>query len=102
MVWAVTSVSSTHPPHPEAQEIERHLHPDTVTNNLILSALELQRGGEHDVEIPPHTILKDYFGLYSVSGKAYRTYGGPNMFFSEIARILTEYAFVHMNPTTMP
>ena len=65
------------PPHPEAQEIERHLHPDTVTNNLILFTLGLQCG-VHDVEKPPHTILKEYFGLYSVSGKAYRTYGGPN------------------------
>ena len=61
------------PHHPEAQEIVRQLHPDTITNNLIHSALGLQHSGEHDVEIPPHTILKDYFGLYSVFGKAYRT-----------------------------
>ena len=29
------------PPHPEAQEIARQLHLDTVTNNLIRSALGL-------------------------------------------------------------
>ena len=35
-------------------------------------------------------------------GKAYRTYGGPNKFFSDIARILMEYVFAHTNPTSMP
>ena len=89
------------PPHPEAQEIVQQLHPNTVTNNLICSALGIQCRGEHDIKIPPHTILKDYFGLYSVSGKAYRTYGGPNRFFGEIARILMEYVFAHTNPTNM-
>ena len=89
-------------PHPEPQEIARQLHPDTVTNNIIRSALDLQRGGEHDIEVPRHTTLKDYFGVYSVSGKAYRTYGGSNKFFGEIARILMEYAFAHTNPTNMP
>ena len=75
------------PPHPDAQEMALQIHPDTVTNNIIRIALDLQRGGEHDVEVPPHTILKYYFGLYSVSGKAYRTYGGPNKFFGEISDI---------------
>ena len=89
-------------PHAEAQEIARQLHPDTVTNNLIRSALGLQCAEDHDVEIPPHTILKDYFGLYSVFGKAYRTYGGLNRCFSEIPRILMEYVFAHTNPTNMP
>ena len=69
---------------------------------MIRGALDLKRGGEHEVEIPPHTTLKEYFGMYSISGKAYRTYGGPNKFFGEIARILMEYAFVHTNPTSMP
>ena len=90
------------PPHPDAQEIARRIHPDTLTNNMIRAALDLKRGGEHEVEIPPHTTLKEYFGTYSISGKVYRTYGGPNRFFGEIARILMEYAFVHTNPTSMP
>ena len=80
----------------------RRIHPDKVTNNIIRATLDLKRGGEHDVEIPPHTVLKDYFGLYSMFGKAYRTYGGPDNFFGEIARILMEYAFAHTNPTSMP
>ena len=47
-------------------------------------------------------MLKEYFGEYFASGKAYRTYGGPNRTFGEITCILMEYAFVHMNPTSMP
>ena len=90
------------PPHPDAQEIARRIHPDTLTNNMIRAALDLKRGGEHEVEIPPDTILKEYFGMYSIFGMAYRTYGGLNKFFGEIARILMEYAFVHTNPTSMP
>ena len=73
-----------------------------MTNNIIRVALDLKRGGEHEVEIPPHTTLKEYFGMYSIPGKVYCTYIGPNKFFGEIARILMEYAFVHTNPTSMP
>ena len=90
------------PAHPDAQAVARRISPDTITNNVIRAALDLQRGGDHDVEIPPATMLKEYFGEYSASGKAYRTYGGPNRAFGEIARILMEYAFVHTNPTSMP
>ena len=32
--------------------------------------------------------------MYSISGKAYRTYGGPNKSSREIARILMEYDVV--------
>ena len=90
------------PTHPDAQAIARRIHPDTVTNNMIRAALDVARCGDHEVEIPPHSTLKEYFGMYSMSGKAYRTYGGPNKAFGEIARILMEYAFVHTNPTSMP
>ena len=90
------------PAHPDAQAVARRIHPDTVTNNMIRAALDLKRGGDHEVEIPPSTTLKEYFGAYSISGKAYRTYGGSNKAFGELARILMEYAFVHTNPTSMP
>ena len=63
------------PAHPDAPAVARRIHPDTITNNVIRVALDLQRGGDHDVEIPPTTTLKEYFGEYSVSGKSYRTYG---------------------------
>ena len=69
---------------------------------MIRAALDRKRGGEHEIEIPPSMNLKEYFGTYSRSGKAYRTYGGSNKAFREIAHILMEYAFVHTNPTSMP
>ena len=90
------------PTHPDAQAVARRIHPDTVTNNMIRTALDLKRGGEHEVEIPPSMTLKEYFGTYSISGKAYRIYGGSNKAFGEIIRILMKYAFVHTNPTSMP
>ena len=68
---------------------------------MIRTALNLKRGGEHEVRIPPSTTLQKYFGMYSISGKAYRTYGGSNKAFGEISHILMEYAFVHTNPASM-
>jgi hypothetical protein len=88
--------------HPDAQQKGKEVCPKAITNNVIREALELKRGGDHDADIPPAAKLKQYFGEYSASGKAYRTYGGPNKVFGEIARILMEYAFVHTNPTSMP
>ena len=61
------------PAHPDAQAVARRIHPDTVTNNMICVALDLKQGGDHEVDIPPSTTLKEYFGVYSVFGKAYRT-----------------------------
>ena len=68
---------------------------------MICAALDMKRGGDHEVEIPPSTTLEEYFGMYSISRKAYRTYGGSNKAFRDIACILMEYAFVHTNPASM-
>ena len=88
--------------HPDAHALARRIPSDTITNTVIRAALDLQRGGDHEVDIPLPTILKEYFGEYSASGKAYCTYGGSNKAFGELAQILMEYAFVHTNPTSMP
>ena len=74
------------PAHPDAQAVARRISPEAITNNELRAALDLQRGGNHDVDIPPTTKLKEYFGEYSASRKAYYTYGGPNRAFGEIAR----------------
>ena len=39
--------------HPDAQGVARRIHPDTITNNVVRGALDPQRGGDHNVEIPP-------------------------------------------------
>ena len=83
------------PVHPDAQAVARCISPDTITNNVIRVALDLQRGGDHDVEIPPATTLKEYFGEYSASGKAYRMYGGPNRAFGEIAYVRAYEPYDH-------
>ena len=90
------------PALPDAQTVARRIHANTITKNVIRAALDLQQGGDHEVDIPLPTILKEYFGEYSASGKAYCTYGGFNKAFGELAWILMEYAFVHTNPTSMP
>ena len=65
-------------------------------------ALRLQRGGEHDIEAPPQHILEQLFGEFSVFAKAYRTHGGPNEFFRDLARFLLEFSCVHANAYSMP
>ena len=77
--------------HPDAQVVARQICPEAITNNVLRAALDLQQGGDHDVDIPPATKLKEYLGEYSTSRKAYRTYGRPNRAFEQSACILMEY-----------
>ena len=44
----------------------------------------------------------EYFGEYSLNNKAYRTQGGEDLLFREVARVLLEYGFVHPRPPAMP
>ena len=54
------------------------------------------------MECPSNEILLEYFGVYSLSSKAYRTQGGKDPLFREVARVLLGYRFVHPRPPTMP
>ena len=90
------------PVHPQAWAITTKIHSDTITNDIIRSALRLPRGGEHDIEAPPQHILEQHFGEYTLSAKAHHTHGGPNEFFGDLAHFLLEYACVHANPYNMP
>ena len=66
------------PAHPDAQMVARQIHPDKVTNNMIRVALDLKRGGDHEVKIPPSTTLKEYFGTLSeYYASAYGNEAGP-------------------------
>ena len=47
-------------------------------------------------------ILEGYFGDYSPTTKAYRTQGGPDLLFREIATFLLDIKFLHPNPYPMP
>ena len=54
------------------------------------------------MECPSNEILLEYFGVYSLSSKAYQTQGGKDLLFREVARVLLEYGFVHPRPPAMP
>ena len=50
------------PAHPDAQGVARRICPEAITNNVLRAALDLQRGGDHDVDISLASKLKEYFG----------------------------------------
>ena len=50
----------------------------------------LQAGRLQSVECLSNEILLEYFGVYSLSSKAYRTQGGNDLLFREVARVLLE------------
>ena len=88
--------------HPRALAIAAKIHPGTITNDIIRSALRLPRGGEYNVEAPPHQILEKYFGEYSLSPKAHRMHGSPNKLFGDLAHFFLKYMCIHQNPHSMP
>ena len=88
--------------HPRALAIATKIHPGTVTNDMLRTALRLQRGGDYDIEAPPQHILDKYFGEYSLSAKAHRTHGGPDVLFGDLAHFFLEYICLHLNPHSMP
>ena len=47
-------------------------------------------------------VLESYFGEYSPSAKAYRTHGGKDLFFPDVAKFLLEVACVSPRSYCMP
>ena len=47
-------------------------------------------------------VLESYFGEYSPSAKAYRTQGGEDVFFHDVAKFLLEVAWVSPRSYCMP
>ena len=47
-------------------------------------------------------ILLSYFGMYSPFAKAYRTQGGDDQLFQEVANFLLEVAYVNPHSYHMP
>ena len=75
---------------------------DTITNAMIMKKLGLSNTGERHFDIFRIEVLEHYFGEYSLSAKAYRTWDVPNPFFLEIAKFLIEVGCVHLNAYGMP
>ena len=54
------------------------------------------------METPSIEIVEEYLGNYSLVSKEYRTQGGKDQLFREIARVLLEYGFVYPRPPSIP
>ena len=54
------------------------------------------------METPSIEIVEEYLGNYSLVSKEYRTQGGKDQLFREIARVLLEYGFVYPRPLAIP
>ena len=53
------------------------------------------------MENPSTKILIEYFKDHSIASKAYRTQGGEDPLFQEMAHVLLEYGFVNPRPRAM-
>ena len=90
------------PPHDEPEQAAKSIDLSEITEGAVQAITGLQAGGMQSVESPSNEILFEYFGEYSLSSKAYRTQGGQDLLFGEVARVLMEYGFVHPRPPAIP
>ena len=90
------------PPHAEPEQATTTIDLSKVTEGAMQALTGLKAGGLRFIENPSNQILFEYFGEYSISSKAYRTQGGQNLLFGEVARAMMEYGFVHPRPPAIP
>ena len=86
------------PTHDEPEQAAATIDLSEITEGAVQALTGLQAGGLQSVECPSNQILFEY----SLSSKAYRTQGGQNLLFGEVARVLMEYRFVHPRPLAIP
>jgi hypothetical protein len=86
------------PPHKEPEQAAAAVDITEVTEGAVQALTGIKEGGLQTIELPSSQILFEYFGEYSLSSKAYRTQGGENLLFGEVARALMEYGFVNPRP----
>ena len=88
------------PPHEELEKFTLKIDLEEISKGIVL--IGLPAGGLHSMEKPSTVILTKYFGEYSIASKAYKTQGGENPLFQEVACVLLQYGFVHPCPPAMP
>ena len=86
------------PPHAEPEQAAASIDLSEVTEGAVQALTGIKAGGLQTIENPSSQILFEYFGEYSISSKAYRTQGGENLLFGEVARAMMEYGFVNSRP----
>ena len=75
------------PPHDKAEKVAPAIDLDEITEGTIHALIGLPAGGLRSIENPSTEILTEYFGEYSLSSKVYRTQGGEDILFREVARV---------------
>ena len=90
------------PPHREADRIIKEIDTEVITEEAIRALTGLPEGGIYTIDNPTSEQLIKYFGEYSLASKGYRTQGGEDMLFREIARVLHEFGHVYPRPPVMP
>ena len=73
------------PPHNEPEQAAATINLFEITEGVVQALTGLQVGGLQLVECPSNEILLEYFRVYSLSSNAYRTQGGKDMLFREVA-----------------
>ena len=73
------------PPHAEPEQAAATIDLSEVTEGAVQALTGIKAGGLQTIENPSNQILFEYFGEYSISSKAYRTQGGQNLLFGEVA-----------------
>ena len=61
------------PPHDKAEKVAPAIDMSEITEGVVQALTGLQVGGLQLVECPSNEILLEYFEVYSLSSKAYRT-----------------------------
>ena len=90
------------PPHGDAENVVKDIDTEVITEEAIRAMTGLPEGGIYSIDNPSPELLTRYFGEYSLGSKAYRTQGGEDLLFREIARVLHEYGHVYPRPPAMP
>ena len=68
---------------------------EVITEEAIRALTGLPKGGIYSIENPSPETLTKFFDEYSLGSKAYRTQGGEDALFREVARVLHKYGFVY-------
>ena len=85
-------------PHREAETIVKEINTKLIMEESIRALIGLLEWGMFTIENPAPEQLRKYFGEYSLIGKAYRTQGGEDALFREIARVLHKFGHVCPRP----
>ena len=75
------------PPHDEPEKVTPTIDLEEIAEGTIHALVGLPAVGLRSIESPSTEILTEYFGEYSLRNKAYKTHGGEDPLFREVARV---------------